>query len=164
MSDENGQQEVSEAPQVRLIEPKPNLTDLVDRIMANKPDPSELGDDVDDQESGELGDEDDEELDLEEPVLNGRLDPDRFLILAKQLVIDNYNANHNPERTPPLEFDEVYIDSFTKSPGGWKACIASPIVKGLYWVVGFNSQRSEAYLDIYKKINKDKVKVRKSRD
>lgn len=86
-------------------------------------------------------------------------DPDRFLRQAKQVAVDNYNKSRDPERTPELTMEQVYIVTFTKVLGHWKALVASPNARGLMWEVTYNGYRKEAYVEIYKKLNSIKVPV-----
>lgn len=80
-------------------------------------------------------------------------DPDRFLMQAKQLVVDNYNEAPSLEEHPELTIDDVYIIWYTKLLGSWKALLSSHVVKGLTWQVTYNRLRYEAYIEVYKKIN-----------
>lgn len=109
---------------VRLIEPKPNLMDFITRQRRRNDQPE-----------------------------NGRQDPDRFLRAARQLVVDNYNANRNPKRTQELTIDKVYVDSFMKTLANWKAIVGCTVLKGLLWEVSYNGQKKTAYISVYKKIN-----------
>lgn len=88
-----------------------------------------------------------------------RPDPDRLLMDAKRLVVDNYNEHREAARSSPLTMDSVYIVWFAKTLGNWKAIVASPVTRGLLWEVAFNGHRKEAYIDIYKKLNSVKVLV-----
>jgi hypothetical protein len=85
------------------------------------------------------------------------LHPDRFLIQAKQLVVDNYNAHRDVNRSQELTMDQVYVVWFTKVLGSWKSVVASPVIRGLLWEVTYNGYKSEAYIDIYKKLNNVRI-------
>jgi Family of unknown function (DUF6275) len=89
------------------------------------------------------------------------LDPDRYLGLAKTLVADNYNDHHDETETPPLDVDDIYIVWWVKVLNNWKAVLASSVVRGMVWMVSFNGGKSEAYIEIYRKINNVKVPVRR---
>lgn len=82
---------------------------------------------------------------------------DRFLIQAKQIVVDNYNSHRDVSRSQELNIEQVYIVSFTKVLGSWKAVVASPVIRGLLWDVTYNGYKSEAYIDIYKKLNNVRI-------
>ena len=83
-------------------------------------------------------------------------DPDRFLMTAKQLVVDNYNK-HRDSRSRELTISQIYIVWFTKTLGNWKAIVESPVARGLLWEVTFNCYKNEAYITIYKKLNNVKI-------
>lgn len=92
------------------------------------------------------------------------LDPDRFLIMAKRLVVGNYNEYHNAEMTPSLSTDDVYIVWFTMLLKSWKAVLSSTAVKGVMWMVTWNGQRSEGYIQVFKQINNVRVGKEHSHD
>lgn len=78
-------------------------------------------------------------------------DPDRFIMTAKAIVVQNYNEHRRQEQVE-FDMDSVYIVSFGKVLGNWKAVVASPLARGLLWEISYNGHRNEAYLDFYKKI------------
>jgi Family of unknown function (DUF6275) len=84
-------------------------------------------------------------------------EPDQGLILAKRLVVDNYNTHRLADENPPITIDDVFVLSFTKVMYNWKAIVTSTVVRGLVWMITFNGSRSEAYIEIYKKVNNVKV-------
>jgi hypothetical protein len=86
-------------------------------------------------------------------------DPDRFLMMAKQVAVANYNKSRDAGRSPELTMDSVYIVWFTKTLGNWKAIIASPTIKGLIWEIVYNAHRKECYVEVYKKLNSVKVSM-----
>jgi hypothetical protein len=88
-------------------------------------------------------------------------DPDRYLTQAKQLVMDNYNGHYEGEDTPPLILGDLYIVSFTKTLTHWRAQVASTVVRGMMWIVTCNGIKSEAYIEVYRKINNVKVSTRR---
>ena len=78
---------------------------------------------------------------------------DQFLDQAKQLVVDNYNAHHNTEKTPPITQDLIYVAAFTKAAANWVAHLASPVLGGLMYEVTYIGTRSQAIINVYRKIN-----------
>lgn len=88
-------------------------------------------------------------------------DPDRYLTQAKQYVMDNYNGHHGDMETPPLILGDLYIVSFVKTLSIWRAHVASSVVRGLMWIVTYNGVKSEAYIEVYRKINNTKVPTRR---
>jgi Family of unknown function (DUF6275) len=87
------------------------------------------------------------------------MDLDRFLITAKEVVIENFNDHRNPDRSPALTVDSVHIVWYVKVLGNWKAVIASPLARGLLWEVSFNGQKNEIYIDVYSKLNNTKISL-----
>jgi Family of unknown function (DUF6275) len=87
-------------------------------------------------------------------------DPDRLLMTAKRVVVENYNKHRDNKRSCPLTMEGVYIVWFTKVLGNWKAIVASPIIRGLLWEVSFSGQRNEVYIDVYKKLNNVKISLK----
>jgi Family of unknown function (DUF6275) len=81
----------------------------------------------------------------------------RFTDRAKQLVVDNYNAHHNGSRTPQLKIEQVYIVSFTKIVDFWKATVGSALVRGLLYEVTYNPAKAMTIVEVYKKINIDRI-------
>jgi hypothetical protein len=89
--------------------------------------------------------------------------PDRFLTLAKELVVDNYNRHHDSGRTPPLTMGDVFIVWFVKTLENWKAVVGSSVLRGLLYEVSYNGEESEAYIEIFKKINSTKVTIEREK-
>lgn len=89
--------------------------------------------------------------------------PDRFMTLAKELVVDNYNRHHDSHRTPPLTMADVFIVWFAKTLDNWKAVVGSSILRGLLYEVSYNGGESEAYIEIFKKINSTTVTVERAK-
>jgi hypothetical protein len=88
-------------------------------------------------------------------------DPDRYLQQAKQLVMENYNGHHEDENEPPLRIGDLHIVSFVKTLSTWRAQVGSGVVRGLVWIVTFNGQKNEAYIEVYRKLTNTKVSLRK---
>lgn len=86
-----------------------------------------------------------------------RSDSNKHTDKAKQLVVDNYNAHHDSTKTPPLTLELVFVTSFTMVGTNWKAVVESSVVRGLQYVVTYNSEKSEATVDVFKKINQLRI-------
>lgn len=82
---------------------------------------------------------------------------DKFTNKAKRLVVDNYNAHHNRNKTEPLTLDDVFIVSFAVILGNWKAYVASNVARGLIYQVTYNDRRSEATVEIFKRVNNVRI-------
>lgn len=91
------------------------------------------------------------------PFVVQERESDKFTNKAKQLVVDNYNAHHNESKTDPLTLDDVFIVSFSVIFGNWKAFVASNVARGLIYQVTYNDRRSEASIEIYKRINNVRI-------
>ncbi len=103
-----------------------------------------------------------EEAGIETSELNFTVpDPDRYLAMAKRLVIENYNSHHDPAETAPLTMEDVYIISFTKMMKHWKAVVISGAAKRMVWLVTYNGTRREAYIEVCRKINNVTVQMRR---
>lgn len=81
------------------------------------------------------------------------VNPEEFLLNAKKLVIKNYNDHRNSRNLPSLAISDVDVVQFTKAAGNLKASITSQLAKGLLWEVTYNGQKSEVYLDTYRKVH-----------
>jgi Family of unknown function (DUF6275) len=90
--------------------------------------------------------------------------PDRHLSMAKRLVVRNYNAHHKHD-SKPLTLATVHITWFAETVNGWKAVIASDVVRGLIWEVAFERKMdedtsedvSEAHIGIWKRVNNVRI-------
>jgi len=97
----------------------------------------------------------DEKLEEEGVDTKSGPDPDRFLKLARQIAVNNYNENKTGRSK--LKADNVHIVWYSKTLSNWKAIIASPIVRNVLWEVTYNGYKKEAYVDAYKKTGNVKV-------
>lgn len=57
------------------------------------------------------------------------------------------------------EDTEFYIVWFCFILGGWKALVSSTNADGRYYEVTFNKDKSEAYIDTYRKTHNNVVKI-----
>lgn len=85
------------------------------------------------------------------------LDPDRFLKLAKDTVVSNFNEHRNKDRSPPLTLAMVQIVWFAKTLENWKAIVSSSAAKNLLWEVSYSGAKNEIYLDVYGKLKNHKI-------
>ena len=86
--------------------------------------------------------------------------PDRFLGLAKQYVLDNYNE-HQDETQEPMELGDLYIVWYAKALNHWRAQVQSTYIKGLLWMVTYNGSKGDVYLEVFRKVNNTTVSTRK---
>lgn len=87
-------------------------------------------------------------------------DPDRFIKMAKQLVMENYNASRDADKNPELTVDAFHIVTYTKTLTNWKAVIESLAANRLVWIITYNGFQNEAYLEVLKKLAKVKISMR----
>jgi Family of unknown function (DUF6275) len=81
---------------------------------------------------------------------------DRYIVMAKRLVVGNYNSHHKSDKMP-LKISDIRITWFAETVNGWKAMAASDIIQGLIWEVSFDSEKSEAHIGIWKRVNNVKI-------
>jgi hypothetical protein len=88
-----------------------------------------------------------------------KLDSDTFLSMAQQIVLDSFNTHRNPLKVPALLLGEINPVWFAKVLGGWKCIISSTVARGLLWEVTYASSKNEIYLDVYTKVNNQKINL-----
>lgn len=49
--------------------------------------------------------------------------------------------------------DEVYVVWFSKTLQNWKAMVSTTLPDGMYYEVTYNGDKSETYIDAYKKLD-----------
>jgi Family of unknown function (DUF6275) len=81
------------------------------------------------------------------------IDPDLYIRTAKQMAVKNFNESRDVSRSKELRVDQVYIVSFAKVMGHWKATVGSPVARTLLWDVTFHAGKNAAYVIAYKKVN-----------
>lgn len=86
-------------------------------------------------------------------------DPDKHILQARAVVVQNYNDHRDPKRSPMLNMDLVVVTNFNMVSQDWKATVSSPVVRGLFWEVTFDSNKNEIEIDIFKKINHATIKL-----
>lgn len=77
-----------------------------------------------------------------------------FMVTAKKTVWGWYK-NHN--RKPPEGWQDVFVVWQCKTLQNQKACLATPMRDGLYFEVTLNGDKGEIYLDVYEKIDNQKI-------
>lgn len=76
-------------------------------------------------------------------------DANRYQNIARAIV-RNYILRHLDQTDHEPEFD-VYVVWFSKTLQNWKALISTTLPDGMYYEVTHNGDKSESYLDVYKK-------------
>lgn len=87
------------------------------------------------------------------PLVN----PDKYLMRAKEVVLENYNGHRDPAKSQPLTLDDVFIMQFSEVVRSWKAIVTSPVARGLLWEVSYNGFNRETYIDVYSKVNSSRI-------
>ena len=70
---------------------------------------------------------------------------------AKQLVVDYFNAHVDGTDGKKLTMEDVFIVWFSKTLQNWKALVSTTVSDGMYYEITHNGDKSETYLDAYKK-------------
>jgi hypothetical protein len=89
---------------------------------------------------------------LPEDTTEYDLNPDRFLIHAKQFVVGANAVETAETGEEELTVEQLYIVWFAKVLGNWKALISTTVPgDGLYFEVTHSGEKNETYVDIYRK-------------
>lgn len=85
-------------------------------------------------------------------------DPEITFPNKSRRIVFNY-VSEKLEKTDntDFKFGDVYIVWFSKTLQNWKALLSTTLPDGMYYEVTYNGDKSEAYLDAYKKF--DNVRV-----
>ena len=84
-------------------------------------------------------------------------DPDRFLMTAKRLAMENYNSTRDASKYPELAMESFYVVWYAKTLNHWRAVVESQQASRLSWSISYNGGKDEAYIDVWKKLTKVKV-------
>ena len=82
-----------------------------------------------------------------------------FINLAKAAVINYYNSIRDITDSKELTIDDVYIVWICKALQNNKALLSTTLSDGMYYEVTYNGDKSELYLDAYKKWQNKVIKV-----
>jgi inhibitor of KinA sporulation pathway (predicted exonuclease) len=80
-----------------------------------------------------------------------------FLTRAIQVVVDNFNRYRKPERSPALTIEDVNMMWFTQGRIDLKAMFSSAAAKGILWLVTFDNNRDEMYLEVFNKMKNQRI-------
>ncbi len=87
------------------------------------------------------------------------MNDETFLEKAIRLVHDHVKAHLEITDTHvTFSSDEVYVVWFSKTLQNWKALLSTSLPDGMYYEVTYNGNKSEAYIDAYKKFQNVCVK------
>lgn len=76
---------------------------------------------------------------------------DAMLKRAKELVVNYFNDHVEKTDNKKITEDDVFIVWFCKTLQNWKALVSTTISDGMYYEITHNGDKSETYLDAYKK-------------
>lgn len=74
-----------------------------------------------------------------------------YMDRAKTLVVDYYNARVEKTDKKKLTLEDVYVVWFSKTLQNWKVLISTTVSDGMYYELTHNGDKSETYIDVYKK-------------
>ena len=81
----------------------------------------------------------------------------KFFEFSKNAV-RNYVINHLDKSDTVPNFD-VYIVWYCKTLQNWKALLSTTLSDGMYYEFTLNGDKDEAYLDAYKKLDNNCIKI-----
>lgn len=92
---------------------------------------------------------------IEEEIDAHAYDPDEFLMRAKELAKEAYNADISKRGLAMkhrISVDQVYVVWFSKTLQHWKALLSTTVVEDTAYIeVTHNGLASESYVDLYRK-------------
>jgi hypothetical protein len=74
-----------------------------------------------------------------------------FTIACKNLVVDYYNKKAEITDEKQITVDDVYIVWLCKTLQNNKALVSTNVCDGMYYEITYNGDKSEMYIDAYKK-------------
>lgn len=74
-----------------------------------------------------------------------------FITKCKKAVTDYYNNRVEYTDKKKISEDDVYVVWYSKSLQNHKALISTTVPDGMYYELTYNGDKSETYLDAYKK-------------
>ena len=83
----------------------------------------------------------------------------KFFEFSKNAV-RNYVINHLDKSDTVPNFD-VYIVWYCKTLQNWKALLSTTLFDGMYYELTVNGDKDEAYLNAYKKLDNNCIKLPK---
>ena len=70
---------------------------------------------------------------------------------AKKLIADYFNSHVDVKDGKKITTEDVYVVWFCKTLQNWKAMVSTNVSDGMYYEVTHNGDKSETYVDVYKK-------------
>lgn len=78
---------------------------------------------------------------------------------AKQLVMDYFNAHVDVTDHVQIKLDDVFVVWFCKTLQNWKALVSTTVPDGKYYEVTHNGDKNETYLDVYVKLENQRISL-----
>jgi len=75
----------------------------------------------------------------------------KFFRLVKDIVRDYVNEHLDKTDDKHIDSDDVYVVWYCKTLQNWKALVSTTLPDGMYYELTLNGDKSELYLDAYKK-------------
>ena len=70
---------------------------------------------------------------------------------ARKIVMDYFNAHVDKTDKKQITMDDVFVVWFCKTLQNWKCLVSTSVSDGMYYEVTHNGDKSETYVDVYKK-------------
>ena len=81
-----------------------------------------------------------------------RFGSEEFIKFAKDQVVGYYNGRvDKTDKNGKITEDDVFVVWYCKTLQNHKALLSTTVADGMYYEITFNGDKSEAYLDAYKK-------------
>lgn len=75
-----------------------------------------------------------------------------YIQFCKEQIVEYYNGRADKtDKNGSITTDDVFVVWYSKTLQNHKAMLSTTVPDGMYYEVTFNGDKSEAYLDAYKK-------------
>jgi hypothetical protein len=71
--------------------------------------------------------------------------------IAKQAVVDYFNARVEKTDNKTISSDDVFVVWFCKTLQNWKCLLSTTVSDGMYYELTYNGDKKQLYFDAYKK-------------
>lgn len=83
-----------------------------------------------------------------------------FLDFCKTQVAKYTNAHTDAtDHADPITEEDVFVVWYAKTLQNWKGLFSTTRFDGMYYEVTVNGDKEEAYLDAYKKVSNEVIKI-----
>lgn len=70
---------------------------------------------------------------------------------ARRIIMNYFNDHVDVTDGKRLTMDDVFVVWFAKTLQNWKCLVSTTVPDGMYYEVTHNGDKSETYVDVYKK-------------